>query len=47
VKPFLAGQALLLLLALPLAAWAQTSGPAVETCRAYGERELKKGGADV
>jgi len=47
VKPFLSGQALLLLLALPLAAWAQTSGPAVETCRAYGERELKKGGADV
>ena len=47
MKPFLSGQALLLLLALPLAAWAQTSGPAVETCRAYGERELKKGGADV
>jgi hypothetical protein len=38
---------LLLLLALPLAAWAQVSGPGVETCRAYGERELKKDGADV
>lgn len=38
---------LLLLLALPPAAWAQYAGPAVETCRAYGERELKKPGADV
>ena len=28
--------------ALPAPAWAQYSGPAVETCRAYGERELKK-----
>ena len=35
------------LLLLPLTAWAQYSGPAVDTCRAYGERELKKGGADV
>ncbi len=40
-------RALLLLLWLPLTAWAQYSGPAVETCRAYGERELKQGGADV
>ena len=38
---------LLLLLFLPLAALAQYPGPAVETCRAYAERELKKGGADV
>jgi hypothetical protein len=38
---------LLLLLFLPLTAPAQVAGPAVETCRAYGERELKKGGADV
>lgn len=35
------------LLLLPLTAWAQYSGPAVDTCRAYGERELKKGSADV
>jgi len=39
--------ALLCLLLLPLAAWAQVSGPAVETCRAYGERELKKSSTDV
>ncbi len=38
---------LVVLLWLPLAAFAQYSGPAVETCRAYGQRELKKGGADV
>ena len=38
---------LLLLLFLPLAAFAQYSGPALETCRARGERELKQGGADV
>jgi uncharacterized protein YecT (DUF1311 family) len=38
---------LLLLLFLPLTAPAQVAGPAVETCRAHGERELKKGGADV
>lgn len=38
---------LLLTLALPLAAWAQHSGPGVETCRAYGERELKKVSGDV
>jgi uncharacterized protein YecT (DUF1311 family) len=38
---------LLILLALPLAAWAQASAPGVETCRAYGEREAKKDGADV
>jgi hypothetical protein len=40
-------EALLLLCALPLAAWAQYAGPAVETCRAYGERELKKAAPDV
>lgn len=39
-------RALLLALLLPLGAWAQYSGPAVETCRALGERELKKSGAD-
>jgi len=38
---------LLLLAALPLAALAQVAGPAMETCRAYGERELKRGGADI
>jgi uncharacterized protein YecT (DUF1311 family) len=38
---------LLIGLALPLAAWAQYAGPGVESCRAYGERELKKGGTDV
>jgi len=38
---------LLLLLWLPLTAPAQVSGPAVETCRTHGERELKKGSADV
>jgi uncharacterized protein YecT (DUF1311 family) len=40
-------QVLLLLCALPLAALAQYAGPAVETCRAYGDRELKKSGGDV
>jgi uncharacterized protein YecT (DUF1311 family) len=38
---------LLVLAALPPAAWAQYAGPGVETCRAYGERELKKAGGDV
>jgi uncharacterized protein YecT (DUF1311 family) len=38
---------LLLAAALPLAAWAQASGPGVETCRAYGERELRKSGIDM
>jgi len=38
---------LLLLLFLPLAAFAQYSGPALETCRARGERELRQGGADL
>jgi hypothetical protein len=38
---------LLLLLFLPLTALAQVAGPAVETCRAYGERELKKAGAEL
>ena len=37
---------LLILFALPLAAWAQATGPAVDTCRAYGERELNKAGGD-
>jgi Lysozyme inhibitor LprI len=46
-QPLAFARPLLLLLALPLAAWAQYSGPGVETCRAYGERELKKAGADV
>jgi hypothetical protein len=38
---------LLILFALPLAAWAQYTGPGVETCRAYGEREVKKAGGEV
>jgi uncharacterized protein YecT (DUF1311 family) len=38
---------LLILFALPLGAWAQATGPAVDTCRAHGEREVKKGGSDV
>ena len=38
---------LLALAALPLAARAQYSGPGVETCRAYGEREVKKTGGGV
>lgn len=38
---------LLMLVALPLAAWAQYAGPGVETCRAYGEREVKKGGGAI
>lgn len=36
-----------LLALLPLGALAQYAGPAVETCRAFGERELRRGGADV
>lgn len=35
----------LALAALPLGAAAQVSGPALETCRAFGERTLKKDGA--
>lgn len=38
---------LLLLGALPLGALAQVDGPALEACRALGERELKKDGTDV
>jgi hypothetical protein len=38
---------LALLAALPPAAAAEYSGPALEACRAYGERELRKDGADV
>lgn len=38
---------LLPLLWLPLAALAQVSGPALETCRAFGERALKKGGGNI
>lgn len=38
---------LLLLAALPLGASAQYAGPAVETCRAYGEREMKRNGAGI
>jgi hypothetical protein len=38
---------LLLLAALPLAALAEYDGPAAATCRAFGERALKKGGADI
>jgi Lysozyme inhibitor LprI len=38
---------LLILCALPVAGWAQYAGPGVETCRAYGEREVKKGGGEV
>lgn len=37
-------RALLLVLLLPLGAWAQYAGPALETCRAYGEREIRRGG---
>lgn len=47
VRKMVAGAPLLLLLALPLCAWAQYAGPGVETCRAYGERELKKSAPDV
>ncbi|HET9734403.1 MAG TPA: lysozyme inhibitor LprI family protein [Burkholderiales bacterium] len=46
-RPLAHARLLLLLCVLPLAAWAQYSGPGAETCRAYGERELKKDGADV
>jgi len=38
---------LLLLAALPLGALAQADGPALEACRALGERELKKDSKDV
>jgi hypothetical protein len=38
---------LLLLAFLPLTALAQYAGPALETCRAFGERELKKGGGNL
>ena len=38
---------MLLALWLPLQALAQYSGPAVETCRAYGERELKKSSGNI
>jgi uncharacterized protein YecT (DUF1311 family) len=41
------GWLLLLAAALPLGAFAQYSGPALETCRAFGERELRRGGGDV
>jgi len=37
----------LLALWLPLGALAQTAGPGVETCRAFGEREIRKSGADI
>jgi uncharacterized protein YecT (DUF1311 family) len=46
-RKLVAGTPLLLLLALPLSAWAQYAGPGVETCRAYGERELKRTAPDV
>jgi len=38
---------LLVLAALPLGAAAEYAGPALDACRAYGERELRKDGADV
>ena len=38
---------LALVAALPLGAGAEYSGPALEACRAHGERELRKVGADV
>jgi hypothetical protein len=38
---------LLVLAALPLAAAAEYAGPALDACRAHGERELRKDGADV
>ncbi|MDH4326584.1 MAG: DUF1311 domain-containing protein [Betaproteobacteria bacterium] len=38
---------LLVLAALPFGAPAQYSGPALDACRAFGERELKRDGADV
>jgi uncharacterized protein YecT (DUF1311 family) len=37
----------LLALWLPLGALAQNAGPGVETCRAFGEREIRKSGADI
>ena len=38
---------LLLLALLPSAAAAQYTGPAVDTCRAFGERKLKRGAGNV
>jgi len=38
---------LLLLAALPLGAAAEYAGPALEACRAFGERELRKDGTDI
>lgn len=38
---------LLILAALPLAAAAEYEGPALEACRAFGERELRRDGTDV
>lgn len=38
---------LALLAALPLAAAAAYDGPALDACRAYGERALKRDGADI
>ncbi|MEX0638653.1 MAG: lysozyme inhibitor LprI family protein, partial [Burkholderiales bacterium] len=38
---------LLVLAALPLGAAAEYAGPALDACRAHGERELRKDGADV
>ena len=46
-RPVSRALAVLLAAVLPLTAWAQYSGPGVETCRAYGERELKKSGGEV
>ena len=38
---------LLVLATLPLATFAQYSGPALDACRAFGERELQRDGTDV
>lgn len=38
---------LLILAALPLAAAAEYEGPALDACRSFGERELKRDGTDV
>jgi hypothetical protein len=38
---------LLVVAALPLGAAAEYAGPALDACRAHGERELRKDGADV
>jgi uncharacterized protein YecT (DUF1311 family) len=37
----------LLALWLPLGALAQSAGPGVQTCRAFGEREIRKSGGDI